>query len=627
MIKNPYSPLLCTLNVLCGIGIVTSTFACKLKPKASANTKSLESQGYQSENLSIRGLFDGMAKSEPNLGPGAADVIDSSLRDKTWYNLFLRYRNATQSPRCQNVIKGDSEALLPYLSLYARKIIPPPPKGTRGKLQLIGAEEIYSQSDIARADLLTFLLMVIDVCESKDDGTEGDQLEKYGRSIRNSLTAMRDKLTISTRSLFTLHVVQKFPDMLLWNFVANAKLSLSKDTNYKYPSNISPDIARDIFMAKTTPSLRQHQQLQSIQHSTYSWEELGMYTNSGLPQFYTAFAEFSSKYPLIVSVIPLLGTSLAAADSLTTLREGKDAQGRPVSANQAGMELALNIAFATLDAAIVYETVGTVAIQKIKAGTQKTVQKIETLQAKVKRGEALSADEISDFKNTAKAEAEQLAGVSKSPGEAKSATKLESLAKKMQFKACSLSTVKALGLSTEGFGLSGDDCIMSPVFPELEDLYKELLGADTYSKIAANTQPVLDANFIVGNSDLLQTDRMKQFIKNGEYKRPDQYLFIEKTLPSGQGTGAWSSLDGRMLIEEFSVDEIDVIMAPGRTHVDDAKDFLLGGKYKIKQDVFTNCSSQCHTVVLTKSQTIQAETPGFADGIIKELFDASKAHP
>ena len=438
---------------------------------------------------------------------------------------------------------------------------------------------------------------------------------------------MKDKLTISTRSLFTLHVVQKFPNLLLWDFVANAKLSLTnKDANYKYPNNIPVDSVKSLFLQKTTPSLRQHQQLQGIQDSTYSWDELGMYTNSGIPLFYTKFAEFSAKYPLITGAIPLLGTSLAAADSLLTLKEGKDAQGRPVSANQAQMELVLNIALATIDGSVAYEAIGSPIVQKIQASTKKTVEKIKTLKSKVQRGETLTVEEVTDFKNTAKAEAEQIAGVSKGGDEAKTGTKLESIAKNMKFKACSLSTVKALGLSMVGLELSGNDCIMSPVFPELEDLYKELLGADTYGKIAANTQPVIDANYIVGNADLLQTERMKRFIKNGEYKSPDQYLFIEKTLPSGQGTGAWSSLDGRMLIEEFSADEVDVIIAPGRTHADDAKDFLLGGKYLKQKETFTNCSSQCHTVVLTKSQTLQAETKGLTEGILKELYDASQ-HP
>ncbi len=615
---------------VCCVVLITS-HSCKLKGPA-ASTKSVADQGYKSEMGSIIGLFDGVTKAEPDLGPGAADVIDPRLRDKTWFNFFTRYRNATQSDRCKNAIQDDPQTLLPYVSVYVRKVLPPPPKGTRGKLHLIGADEAYAQDAAAQKDkayieLLTFLNMVIDVCESKDDSAEKDNLEKYGRAIRDQLTAMKDKLTISTRSLFTLHVVQKFPSLLLWEFVANAKLSLTnKDANYNYPNNIPVDTVTSLFLQKTTPSLRQHQQLQGIQDSTYSWDELGMYTNSGIPLYYTKFAEFSAKYPLITGAIPLLGTSLAAADSLLTLKEGKDAQGRPVSANQAQMELVLNIALATIDGAVAYESVGSPIVQKIRSSTQKTVEKIKTLRAKVQRGETLTVEEVTEFKNTAKAEAEQISGVSNGGGEAKSGTKLESIAKNMKFKACSLSTVKALGLSTVGLELSGDDCIMSPVFPELEDLYKELLGADTYGKIAANTQPVLDTNYIVGNADLLQTERMKQFIKNGEYKSPDQYLFIEKTLPSGHGTGAWSSLDGRMLIEEFSADEVDVIIAPGRTHADDAKDFLLGGKYLKQKETFTNCSSQCHTVVLTKSQTLQAETKGLTEGILKELYDASQ-HP
>lgn len=602
--------------------------ACKLK-RSGADTKSVADQGYASESGSISGLFDSVPLLTSNLGPGSDDVMDPLLRDKSWFYLFSRYRNATLNDRCKNVIQGDSAELLRYVSVYAKKVIP---KGTQTKkLQLVGADEVFAQSDIARIDLLGFLTMVIDVCESKDDAAEAENLEKYGRSIRNSLTAMKDKLTISTRSLFTLHVVQKFPGLLLWDFVANARLSLTKNETYNNPNNIPVDAAKSLFLQKTTPSLRQHQQLQSIQQSTYSWDELGMYTNSGIPLYYNKFAEFSSKYPLIVGAIPLLGTSLAAADSLLTLQEGKDAQGKPVSSNKAQMEFVLSIALATIDGTMVYESVGGPKIaQSIQESTQKTVEKIKNLRSKVQRGEALTAEEVNDFKNTANAEAEQIAGVNKGGGETKPASKIESIAKKMKFKACSLSTVKALGLSTTGLALSGDDCIMSPVFPELEDLYKELLGADTYNRIANNTQKYVgDVNKMVGNADLLQTERLKQFLRNGEYKSPDQYFFVRQKVTGakpGQGTGAWSSIDGRMLIEELGEGDVDVIMAPGRLHDSDVKDFLLGGKYVAKNDSMTGCTNHCHEVQLSESQTIDADTRGFADSVVRDLYDASK-HP
>lgn len=608
--------------------VIATTHSCKWKPATKAASKSVESDGYQTEKYSIVGIFEGTAKRTVSLGPGSADVVDVNLSDKSWFGFFNRYRNAVKNDRCKNVVQGDPNLLLPYVSMYARDIMPPQPKGLRGKLHLVGANETFIPTDAARIDLRAFFQGAIAVCESKDDASEKENLEKY-ESIRRSLEAMKTKLTISTRSLFTLHVVEKFPKLLLWDIIANAKLSLTKDVNYTYPHNIPIDTPSMLFLQKTTPSLRQHRQLEAIQDSVYSWDELGMYSGSGIPLFYNKFAEFAATYPLISGAIPLLGTSLAAADSLLTLVEGKDAKGNQVSDNRAQMDFALSIAFATIDGAMAYEAISTPLIRKIRDGAKKTSERLNDLRKRLEAGEQVTTREIAELKNTAQLEAEHLAGVRKAGDEIRQESRFESIAKNLKFKACAIGTIKTLGLSTAGLGLTNDDCIMSPVFPELEELYRELLGAETYGKIAANTQPVLDANYIVGNSDLLSTQRMKDFIKNGEYKSPNQYLFVEKKLPSadgGGGVGAWSSLDGRMLIEEFSGDEIDVIIAPGRTHADDVKDFILGGKYLRQKDVFTGCSSQCHTVELTKAHTLQAETKGLTETILMELYRASQ-HP
>ncbi|MEY4632440.1 MAG: hypothetical protein RIQ81_2560 [Pseudomonadota bacterium] len=164
-------------------------------------------------------------------------------------------------------------------------------------------------------------------------------------------------------------------------------------------SHRDADAPAAIFSNKTTPAVACNNHAAQVIAEPIPWEKLGMDTYTGygfVPWFHEPIARFRYEYPVISSIIPVLGPSLSAADSLISAVEGRDARGNNVSRVASSAFFTFHFTMAVLDAFSVKSAVQSsrdfvARVSNRARGLQPTAAGVEELTAVVK-DEAMMAE-------------------------------------------------------------------------------------------------------------------------------------------------------------------------------------------------------------------------------------------
>lgn len=219
---------------------------------------------------------------------------------------------------------------------------------------------------------------------------EGYTAAYYSR-VLNFIGGMQKNRGGSITDLLLLYALDTYPDAFLVDGMARSAAQAGQ--------NFDRQTAGILLQNKTTPALACNNYAASVVAEKIPWDKLGMDSYEGwgyVPWFHGPIAQFRYEYPVVSSLIPVLGSSFAAADSLITLSEGRDANGDPAGRLATSAQFAFFFTMAVLDVysvkAVAQETrdfVGRVS-SRIR-GADNSVDGLKGVQAVIK-DEAMRAD-------------------------------------------------------------------------------------------------------------------------------------------------------------------------------------------------------------------------------------------
>jgi|GEM_PF-2074511 len=214
----------------------------------------------------------------------------------------------------------------------------------------------------------------------------------YYSGVLNYMGALQKNRGGSITDLLMLYALDTYPDVFLVDGMTRSAAQAGQ-------TGFSAQTAGILLQNKTTPALACNNYAASVVAEKIPWDKLGMESYEGwgyVPWFHGPIAQFRYEYPVVSSIIPVLGSSFAAADSLITLSEGRDANGDPAGRLQASAQFAFFFTMAVIDVysvkAVAQETknfLGRVS-NRIR-GIDNSVDGLKTVQAVIK-DEAMRAD-------------------------------------------------------------------------------------------------------------------------------------------------------------------------------------------------------------------------------------------
>ncbi len=219
---------------------------------------------------------------------------------------------------------------------------------------------------------------------------EGYTAAYYSR-VLNLLGGMQNNRGASIIDLLVLYALDNYPDSFLID-----QMMRSAGT-----STLNNQTAAVLLLNKTTPALACNNYAASVIAEKIPWEKLGMEDYQGwgfVPWFHEPIAKFRYEYPNLSSIIPILGASFDAADSLITISEGRDGQGQETSRIAASARFTFFFTMAVFDAYLVKSVAlqGQEFVTNVVSrtrGLESTADGLKSLQAVVK-DEAMRADSM-----------------------------------------------------------------------------------------------------------------------------------------------------------------------------------------------------------------------------------------
>ena len=220
---------------------------------------------------------------------------------------------------------------------------------------------------------------------------EGYTAAYYSR-VLNYLGSLQKNRGGSITDLLLLYALDTYPDAFLVEGMTRSAAQAGQ-------AGFNAQTAGILLQNKTTPALACNNYAASVVAEKIPWDKLGMDYYEGwgyVPWFHGPIAQFRYEYPVVSSIIPILGSSFAAADSLITLSEGRDANGDPSGRLQASAQFAFFFTMAVLDVysvkAVTQETRNFLGrISNRVRGIDNSVEGLNGLQAVIK-DEAMRAD-------------------------------------------------------------------------------------------------------------------------------------------------------------------------------------------------------------------------------------------
>lgn len=172
---------------------------------------------------------------------------------------------------------------------------------------------------------------------------EGYTAAYYSR-VLNFVGGMQQNRGASITDLLLLYAIDQYPDAFLVDGMSRSAAQAGQ--------NFNRQTAAVLLQNKTTPALACNNYAASVVAERIPWDKLGMEYYEGwgyVPWFHGPIAQFRYEYPVVSSIIPVLGSSFAAADSLITLSEGRYANGDPAGKLEASAQFAFFFTMAVLD--------------------------------------------------------------------------------------------------------------------------------------------------------------------------------------------------------------------------------------------------------------------------------------
>ncbi len=213
----------------------------------------------------------------------------------------------------------------------------------------------------------------------------------YYSKVLNLLGGLQNNRGASILDLMLLYALDNYQDVFLVD-------QMVRSAGAGSINNRTPAV---LLLNKTTPALACNNYAASVVAERIPWETLGMDSYQGwgfVPWFHEPIARFRYEYPVVSSLIPILGAAFDAADSAITVAEGRDGQGQEASRLAASGRFAFFFVAAVFDVytvkAVAGQTKDFVAnVVSRTRGLDATTDGLKGFQAVVK-DEAMRADSV-----------------------------------------------------------------------------------------------------------------------------------------------------------------------------------------------------------------------------------------
>ena len=364
--------------ILISLAVSSICTGCKFSSTTKSESKdaSVNVHGYPSEDIKFIGLFDGSAQSEPPLLlRGDKERSMRAAGVMWWGEVFQKFVDRRKLPTLKSCgsVPDDPELLRPYYAFYRRTFGPPPIDFSDG------SDPLAKQPDELKPDPLG---KIVDAYSAGDCDT-------YAKTLLTTLQGWNNQRSLELPELYAVYVISKFKPLFSWSY---AKIYAKG-----HGITVSDTLPDDIFLAKTTPSYSYNVEAAKVLSTRYSWAQLNMDTHSSYwNYFYGGIAAFHHDYPVVSGLIPVFGSVMAAGDAFITMVEGKNVAGQTVNRGWSFGVLSVNVALATLDAFMV-KAAAIETLQAAKSSASQIVERLKPIQARLVKGETLTADEVAQI--------------------------------------------------------------------------------------------------------------------------------------------------------------------------------------------------------------------------------------
>ena len=215
----------------------------------------------------------------------------------------------------------------------------------------------------------------------------------YYSKVLNLLGGLQNNRGASILDLMVLYALDNYQDVFLVDQMVRSAAAGSGSINNRTPAVL--------LLNKTTPALACNNYAASVVAERIPWEKLGMDSYQGwgfVPWFHEPIAKFRYEYPVVSSLIPILGAAFDAADSAITVAEGRDDQGQEANRLVASGRFAFFFIAAVFDVYTVKAVAGQAKdfvanVVSRTRGLDATTDGLKGFQAVVK-DEAMRADSV-----------------------------------------------------------------------------------------------------------------------------------------------------------------------------------------------------------------------------------------